>query len=197
MDCPKRGYMSCHRNRFKSLADPFDWMAMHLMGEGNRFGQRAREYFPGGRLIEHVFDLDRARAETAAAMRDEAVTDIFEGAFATEGLLCRVDVCARSATDEVDLIEVKATSGVKSYHLPDVGFQLAVLEGSGISVRSSLSCTSIRSTSGRARTNTPSALFSRSTMLRRKRGNGWRRALPSVSSPCGWIWHGPNRRASR
>ena len=135
VECPRRGYMSCHRNRFKALADPFDWMAMHLMGEGNRFGQRARE-FPGGRLIEHVFDLDRARADTAAAMRDESVTDIFEGAFATEGLLCRVDVLRKVGHGEVDLIEVKATSGVKSYHLPDVGFQLAVLEGSGISVRS-------------------------------------------------------------
>jgi hypothetical protein len=136
MDCPKRGYMSCHRNRFKALADPFDWMTMHLMGEGNRFGQRARECFPGGRLIEHVFDLDRARAETAAAMQDETVTDIFEGAFATEGLLCRVDVLRKVGNGEVDLIEVKATSGVKPYHLPDVGFQLAVLEGSGLAVRS-------------------------------------------------------------
>ena len=49
LECPKLGYMSCHRDRFKSLADPLDWMAMHLIGEGNRVGQMAREYFPGGR----------------------------------------------------------------------------------------------------------------------------------------------------
>ena len=36
----------------------------------------------------------------------------------------------------VDLIEVKATNSVKPDHLPDAGFQLAVLEGAGLSVRS-------------------------------------------------------------
>jgi hypothetical protein len=136
LECPKLGYMSCYRDRFKHLADPLDWMALHLIGEGNRLGQMAREYFPGGLLIEHIWDLGRARAETAAAMRDEAVTHLFEGAFAFEGLLCRVDVLHKLGDGMVDLIEVKATNGVRPEHLPDVGFQLAVLEGAGLSVRS-------------------------------------------------------------
>jgi hypothetical protein len=136
MECPKRGYLSCYRDRFKALADPLDWMAMHLIGEGNRLGQLAREYFPGGRLVEHVWDLDKACSETAAAMQDETVTDLFEGAFATNGLLCRVDVLRKVGNGEVDLIEVKATNGFRPQHLPDVGFQLAVLEGAGLTVRS-------------------------------------------------------------
>ena len=136
LECPKLGYMSCHRERFKHLADPLDWMALHLIGEGNRLGRMARDYFLGGRLIEHIWDLNKARAETATAMRDETVTHLFEGAFASEGLLCRVDVLRKVDDGVVDLIEVKATNGVRSEHLPDVGFQLAVLEGAGLSVRS-------------------------------------------------------------
>jgi hypothetical protein len=92
LQCPKLGYMSCYRDRFKRLADPLDWMALHLIGEGNRLGQMARERFPGGLLIEHVFDLGKARLETSVAMRDETVIYLFEGAYSSEGLLCRVDV---------------------------------------------------------------------------------------------------------
>jgi hypothetical protein len=136
LECPKLGYMSCYRDRFKRLADPLDWMALHLIGEGNRLGQMARDYFPGGVLIEHIWDLGKARLETAQAMQDEAVTTLFEGAFATDGLLCRVDVLRKIEPGVVDLIEVKATNSVKSKHLADVGFQLAVLEGAGLSVRS-------------------------------------------------------------
>jgi hypothetical protein len=136
LKCPKLGYMSCYRQRFKHLADPLDWMAMHLIGEGNRLGEMAREYFPGGTLIGHVFDLARARADTAVAMRDESVKYLFEGAFASEGLLCRVDILRKVEEGVVDLIEVKATNSVKPTHLPDAGFQLAVLEGAGLSVRS-------------------------------------------------------------
>jgi hypothetical protein len=136
LECPKLGYMSCHRDRFKSLADPLDWMAMHLIGEGNRVGQMAREYFHGGRLIGHVFDLARARGDTALAMQDDCVTYVYEGAFASGGLLCRVDVLRKVEEGVVDLIEVKAANSVKSDHVPDAGFQLAVLEEAGLSVRS-------------------------------------------------------------
>jgi photosystem II stability/assembly factor-like uncharacterized protein len=69
-------------------------------------------------------------------MRDDAVEHLFEGAFASEGLLCRVDVLHKVEDGLVDLIEVKATNAVKPEHLADVGFQLAVLEGAGLVVRS-------------------------------------------------------------
>jgi hypothetical protein len=136
LKCPKLGYMSCYRERFKQLADPLGWMAMHLIGEGNRLGEMAREYYPGGRLIGHVFDLGRARGDTVLAMQDDSVTVVYEGAFATEGLLCRVDILRKVEPGVVDLIEVKAANSFKADHLPDAGFQLAVLEGTGLSVRS-------------------------------------------------------------
>ncbi len=136
LECPKLGYMSCYRGRFKHLADPLDWMALHLIGEGNRLGQLARERFPGGRVIEHIFDLAKARVETAEAMRDGSIEYLFEGAFAFDGLLCRVDVLHKVEDGVVDLVEVKASNAVKPEHLADVGFQLAVLEGAGLVVRS-------------------------------------------------------------
>lgn len=130
------GYMTCFRARFKHLADPMSWMTLHLIGEGNRVGELAREYFPGGRLIEHIFDLDRARVETAEAMQDPEVAYVFEGAFASEGLLCRVDVLRKVDDGVVDIIEVKATNSVKKQHIADAGFQMAVLQESGLQVRS-------------------------------------------------------------
>ena len=133
--CPRLGYLSCYPNRFKHLADPLDWMAHHLIAEGVRVGELARERFPGGRLVGHVWDLDRARAETTLAMRDETVTHLFEAAFAAGGLLCRVDILLKAGEGEVDLIEVKAANGVRPDHLVDVGFQLAVLEATGLTVR--------------------------------------------------------------
>ena len=136
LKCSKSGYMSCHRDRFKHLADPLDWMALHLIGEGNRAGEMARDYFPEGTLIGHIFDLRRARADTAAAMQDEGVTYVFEGAFASDGLLCRVDVLRKLGDGAVDIIEVKAPNSVRSDHVADAGFQLAVLEEAGMSVRS-------------------------------------------------------------
>jgi hypothetical protein len=136
IQCPKLGYMSCYRGRFKHLADPLEWMALHLIGEGNRAGELARECFPGGSLIGHIYDLDRALAETAAAMAAETATHVFEGAFACDGLLCRVDILRKRGAGKVDLIEVKASNGVKPEHIADVGFQLAVLEGAGLQVRS-------------------------------------------------------------
>ena len=136
LKCPKSGYMSCHRDRFKHLVDPLDWMALHLIGEGNRLGEMARDYFPGGTLIGHIFDLRRAQADTAVAMRDEGVTYVFEGAFASEGLLCRVDVLRKLGHGAVDIIEVKAANSVRPDHVADAGFQLAVLEEAGMSVRS-------------------------------------------------------------
>ena len=135
LKCPKLGYLSSHRARYKHLADPLDWMALHLIGEGNRAGEFAREYYPDGRLIGHIFDLKRARAETAEAMRDSQVTYVFEGAFASGGLLCRVDVLRKLADGSVDIIEVKATNSVKPEHVADAGFQLAVLEEAGFPVR--------------------------------------------------------------
>lgn len=136
LECPRLGYLVSHPARYKHLAAPYDWMTLHLMGEGIRLGEMARERFPGGRLIGHTWDLDRACADTAAAMRDDDVQYIFEAAFASGGLLCRVDVLRKGGGAQVDLIEVKATNAVRAEHVPDAGFQLAVLEAAGLSVRS-------------------------------------------------------------
>ena len=136
VQCPRLGYLQSYPDRFKHLADPLDWLALHLIGEGTRAGELARDCFPGGVLIGHVWNLGRACAETAVAMRNDAVSHLFEPAFAVEGLLCRVDVLCKAGDGEVDLIEVKAANSAKAEHLPDVGFQLAVLERSGLSVRS-------------------------------------------------------------
>lgn len=140
MDCPKLGYMLSYPARFKHLADPMDWLALHLTGEGIRVGELARLRFPAGVLIGHVWDVKRAVADTGTALRDDRAGHVFEAAFTVDdpagGLLCRVDVLRKVEDGRVDLIEVKATNGVKTEHIFDVAFQLAVVEAAGLPVRS-------------------------------------------------------------
>jgi hypothetical protein len=47
-----------------------------------------------------------------------------------------VDVLRKLEEGVVEIIEVKATNSVKSEHLADIGFQVAVLESAGLEVRS-------------------------------------------------------------
>lgn len=105
------------------------------MDMGTDVGVLAREYFPGGVLVEETHrQIPAALVRTAALVADPNVTAIFEGAFAWQGIRVRVDVIERLDATRWRLIEVKATSKVKATHLDDLAIQSAVLEGAGIVV---------------------------------------------------------------
>jgi len=107
--------------------------------QGNEVEMRARQEFAGGRLIVGVpFDLERARAETHAALA-EGVSVLFQPVFEHDGALVVVDVLRRDPEDSKawQLIEVKASNSLKKpYHLQDAAVQAHVLRACGHRVSS-------------------------------------------------------------
>ncbi len=132
MQCHKRLYFECfHRD----LADPVDPAQQALFDAGTRVGELARDLHPGGALIDYDhFHHQEAVASTELLLADHAVAAIFEAGYLYDDVRIRADILARAGDGRFDLIEVKSGTSTKEEHLPDVGVQLYVLEGSGVPV---------------------------------------------------------------
>jgi hypothetical protein len=132
LQCHKRLYLEIHSPELATLPTP-DRRA--IMDMGTDVGVLAREFFPGGVLVEETHrQIPAALTRTAELIADPNVKAIFEGALVWQGILVRVDVIERLDAVRWRLIEVKATSKVKATHLDDLAIQSAVLEGAGLVV---------------------------------------------------------------
>ncbi len=132
LQCHKRLYLEIHS---PELATPPPPDRRAIMDMGTDVGVLARQYFPGGVLVEETHrQIPAALSRTAELVADPKVTAIFEGAFVWQSILVRVDVIERLDSTRWRLIEVKATAKVKATHLDDLSIQSAVLEGAGIVV---------------------------------------------------------------
>jgi len=107
-----------------------------LFDAGTEVGALARQRFPGGLLIEALYnEHSRALTSTSNAIQDTFVPAIYEAAFTFEGIRIRVDILSRNGDGTFDLVEVKSGTSVKQEHIPDAAIQLHVLEGSGVPIR--------------------------------------------------------------
>ena len=132
LQCHKRLYLEIHS---PELATPPTPDRRAIMDMGTDVGVLAREFFPGGVLVEETHrQIPAALTRTADLVADPSVQTIFEGAFVWQGILVRVDAIERLDAIRWRLIEVKATSKVKATHLDDLAIQSAVLEGAGLVV---------------------------------------------------------------
>ncbi len=130
LQCHKRLYLEIHS---PELATPPTPDRRAIMDMGTDVGVLAREFFPGGVLVEETHrQISAALIRTAELVADPAVPAIFEGAFVWQGILVRVDAIERLDATRWRLIEVKATSRVKATHLDDLTIQSAVLDGAGL-----------------------------------------------------------------
>jgi len=133
LQCPKRLYLECYS---PDLAEPPDISQQAVMDTGIAIGRLARQTFPEGRLIaEPYYQHDAAVTTTLKALADESVPATYEAAFTFDSVRIRADVLSRNPDGTFDLVEVKSSTSAKEEHIPDVGIQLHVLEGSGITVR--------------------------------------------------------------
>ena len=128
--CPKLLWWKVHEPRAREL-EP-DVVVQDLFDQGALVGERAREEVQGGVLIEGE-RTEAGRAERTRRAIDAGASVLFEATFEADGCLCTVDVLQKHA-DGWTLIEVKSSSEVKDYHLPDVAVQVHVLRRSGINV---------------------------------------------------------------
>jgi hypothetical protein len=107
-----------------------------IFDQGTAVGELARKSFPDGRLISApYYETDKALEQTEQALQ-AGIVDLFEPCFVFANTLVRVDVLHRNSDSTYDIFEVKSTTATKPEHIWDLAIQTFVLEGSGLSIRS-------------------------------------------------------------
>jgi predicted RecB family nuclease len=70
-------------------------------------------------------------------VENSEVPAVFEGTFSADDVLVRVDILKRQRDKRWRLIEVKSSTELKDYHLPDIGIQSRIVSRSGLDLASS------------------------------------------------------------
>lgn len=132
LQCRKRLYLEAYHYDEKDQMDPG---RRAILEAGKQVGEVARGRYPGGITVAEDPQLhDQAVRETAAALAPSGPAAIYEAAFTHAQIRARVDILARRAGKDWDLIEVKSSSGFKEEYLHDIAIQLHVAEGCGVQV---------------------------------------------------------------
>lgn len=130
--CHKQLWWRVHDKAALELA--VDAGTQALFDQAIEVGRRAREYVPGGVLIdfqpwEHAASVAATRAALSAG-----VDVIYEAGFLADDVFVAADILVREP-DGFTLIEVKMGLGVKPEHYADAAIQTYVARRSGIDVR--------------------------------------------------------------
>lgn len=132
--CLKCVYLTIHHPALEAPITP-DTQA--LFDQGNQVGSKAREYYPGGILIDNKpWDFSGALARTRQLIHD-GVTTLYEAAFEYMGCYARADIIQYQAnTKRWRILEVKSSTKVKPEHYDDVGLQVWIMAKSGLPIES-------------------------------------------------------------
>lgn len=124
--CPKRLWYEAHDPVSSPGTD-----TMTLMN-GRAVDRVVQQLHPGA-IIAREGGLTAALEQTRRAL-DQKQSDVLYQAAFRDGSLAAVADVLRAKGPQFELIEVKAATGLKSEHLPDIAFQTLVLERAGLSV---------------------------------------------------------------
>jgi len=131
--------LQCHKHLWWRVHEPDapelvpDALQQAVFDQGTRVGERAREYVPGGVLIDFPHDrIEEKVAATSAALAAGARV-VYEASFFADRVFAAVDILERRS-DGFGLIEVKSSTAVKPQHLPDAAIQAHVLGRAGLNV---------------------------------------------------------------
>lgn len=102
---------------------------------GHSVGDVARQLIPDGVLIGADNNLANALAETRKQI-SAGMKTLFEPTFEHEGVLVCADILTRSTRGVIKITEVKASTGVKDFHLSDAAIQSWVITQTGLRVDS-------------------------------------------------------------
>jgi hypothetical protein len=127
LQCVKRLWLAVHRPELAEVSAQTE----RLWAGGHRVGEVARSLHPGGVLIEAFSDLRHAKAETRTALAQPGDKVLFEPAFDYGGVVVRADLLFAGPGGN-RLVEVKASTAVKDYHLNDAAVQAWVITRSGL-----------------------------------------------------------------
>ena len=129
--CPKKLHLEKHHPELGEVSAKTE----SLFTTGNEVGDVAQQLYGTDDSVEIAFNFKTMLAETERLIDAGADFPIFEATFRHEGVLIRADVLIPEG-DGWHLIEVKASTSVKDYHVLDCAIQDWVLRNSGINVLS-------------------------------------------------------------
>ncbi len=131
--CPKKLHLEKHRPELGE----FSAQTESLFATGHRVGAIAQQLHAGPGSVEVPFSrrVDSMLRETERLVRSLVQVPIFEATFQHDGVLVRVDVLLPDGSGW-KVIEVKASTSVKDYHVLDCAIQDWVLRKSGLTVTS-------------------------------------------------------------
>lgn len=120
----------------KNLLPAIDPATQAIFDTGHDFEQYAEALFPGGVTLGFSdYDEYLTLPERTTQALKEGLPTVFQGRFEYEKLTFICDIIQAVGPNEVDLIEIKSSTKVKSEHIIDLAFQKFVLEKCGYSVR--------------------------------------------------------------
>ena len=120
----------------KDKLPPPDAALEALFAAGHRYESYAEQIFASGTKLgfDNFAEYRSLPQRTRDALANGART-IFQGRFEHGETTCIIDVLERVGDNLFDLSEIKASTSVKSEHIPDLAFQVHVLEGAGLRIR--------------------------------------------------------------
>ena len=131
LQCPLRLWLSVNEKNTPEF--DVDEVSQARMESGNRVGEIARNYFPGGILIEG----ERYEYEKKCVLTQDALKNghsiIYEAAFMHEGTFVAIDILERGSIGWI-IREVKSTTSVKTEHVLDAAIQLMTARSAGLDV---------------------------------------------------------------
>jgi hypothetical protein len=130
LQCPKRLYLEIHQPALRE--DSAQTEALFAMG--HRVGEIAQELVPNGVMISmENWDIKGTLKETRLLLAAPDPPPLFEATFSHNNILVRADILFPE-NGGYRLVEVKASTSVKDYHLNDCAAQAWVIEGAGFPV---------------------------------------------------------------
>ena len=131
LQCLKRLWWEVHeRDAVEFEPDP---ATQARMTTGIHVGAVARDYVPGGLLIDEAHNQYGRRIAATHRALDRGARVVYEAAFSRGNVFVAVDILERIRQGFV-LTEVKSTTSVKDEHVPDVAVQAHVLRKAGLPV---------------------------------------------------------------
>ena len=129
--CAKKLHLEKHHPELGEISDQTE----SVFATGHQVGAIAQQLYGTADSVEVEFNFKTMEAETRRLIEGGADFPIFEATFRHENVLVRVDALIPDG-DAWRVVEVKASTSVKDYHVLDCAIQDWVLRCSGIKVTS-------------------------------------------------------------
>ena len=131
LQCLKQLWWRVHEPDARELVP--DFLLQATFERGHRVGAAARDYVPGGSLVNLPHNAAEERVALTAEFLAQGARAVYEASFIADQTFVAVDILERQERGYA-LVEVKSTTSVKDEHIPDAAIQAYVLRTAGLDV---------------------------------------------------------------